>query len=1031
MKTKLLFTAALMAATVGTQAVPSTGSSMLVQLLESQRLENNVEVLAEGDKERPTEDNTDVTDWIVNPDFSEGITGWTGLAEEEIQEGLVQKYCRTESWGYWVFSQDIAGLPSGEYQLSAQCAMATSDRLYLFMRSSYEQREAQLKWTVYGGNTAQEVATAWSNDAESGKFSLAGNVLVLDGQVTIGVERRGNGYNGNTFFDNFQLIYVNDGSARVNSIYEAKVGELRDATTYPAGLQERVTTAKADKEITTDNFLTEYAALEAEVAILNSSAVSDFMSLVERYSRVSGLSEETQAAITAAITKANEDLAKVESAEAVAQINADLTAAFEQATEGQDYVVAEFNFDDGRTDGWTGADNDMAQAGVMEFYNQNFDFWYQLRDLESGWYQVEVNAFYRSSSLEDHQAGLDKNLAVIFGDDNGPDRRYSMPALSLYDEDCTEVGGMGNAGTYPNDRTQANSCFQAGHYKMTVNAYVGADGILNFGLAGTNQGNSWICFDNFKVTYKGDDLSAMYDTMQGQAVALAEKYGMTAYAAGLNGLSKPETVDEATIWDMNVRTKAIIDIVNGMVDFPANLEAYKSSIEEALANSEASEEDKAFYTDLQNLSLANVTSLEDMDVEEVYRNYLLVANPTGDYQFDMTWLLTNPEVSSFGNWAAVPGWTGENPNSLQGWGIRAQHNDAQKGETQSNAFVECYADAVLTPCWTLYQAVVLPVGAYEMNVAAFAGPVNDIQGIGTAVAALYAGETRGDAITSTTLAYGSVTFNQSSEQEIRLGIKIEEGNLANWCGLNDMKLYKVHQEVIDLSLDEADATYEVAEGTVANVTLTRTLKADAWNTFCVPFDMTAEQLAANGITDVRKLETATVEGENVTLNFSESNLNAVEAGVPYLVKIDASYDGTINVENVLVSAAEPTTVSVEGGVSMTGNYAAGFVPQYAYFINDNAFYYADEANYVSLKGFRAYIQLNNGVQNANRLMINLDGEVTGIEDVLGEEAAEADKLVNVVSLDGMTVKAGVKKSEALDGLQKGIYIVDGKKYVVK
>ena len=42
-----------------------------------------------------------------------------------------------------------------------------------------------------------------------------------------------------------------------------------------------------------------------------------------------------------------------------------------------------------------------------------------------------------------------------------------------------------------------------------------------------------------------------------------------------------------------------------------------------------------------------------------------------------------------------------------------------------------------------------------------------------------------------------------------------------------------------------------------------------------------------------------------------------------------------------------------------------------------------------------------------------------------------DKLVDVVSLGGMTVKAGVKKAEALDGLQKGVYIVDGKKYVVK
>ena len=137
-------------------------------------------------------------------------------------------------------------------------------------------------------------------------------------------------------------------------------------------------------------------------------------------------------------------------------------------------------------------------------------------------------------------------------------------------------------------------------------------------------------------------------------------------------------------------------------------------------------------------------------------------------------------------------------------------------------------------------------------------------------------------------------------------------------------------------------------------------------------------------------------------------------------------------ENVLVSAAEPTTVSVEGGVSMTGNYAAGNVPTGAYFISDNAFYYADVETVV-LKGFRAYINVNGTSEaaGANRLMINLDGEVTGIEDVLGEEAAEADKLVNVVSLDGMTVKAGVKKAEALDGLQKGIYIVDGKKYVVK
>ena len=281
----------------------------------------------------------------------------------------------------------------------------------------------------------------------------------------------------------------------------------------------------------------------------------------------------------------------------------------------------------------------------------------------------------------------------------------------------------------------------------------------------------------------------------------------------------------------------------------------------------------------------------------------------------------------------------------------------------------------------------------------------------------------------------------SDASRISVEIDVTDGNLiigmaanaeGSWIVFDDFHLIQLEVSAANLTLNEAGA-YSVTTNTYANVTLTRTLKSDGkWNTFCVPFDMTAEQLAANGITDVRALETASVEGTSVTLNFSESNLNAVEAGVPYLVKVEASYDGTINVENVLVSAAEPTTVSVEGGVSMTGNYAAGNVPTGAYFISDNAFYYADVETVV-LKGFRAYINVNGTSEaaGANRLMINLDGEVTGIEDVLGEEAAEADKLVNVVSLDGMTVKAGVKKAEALDGLQKGIYIVDGKKYVVK
>lgn len=38
-------------------------------------------------------------------------------------------------------------------------------------------------------------------------------------------------------------------------------------------------------------------------------------------------------------------------------------------------------------------------------------------------------------------------------------------------------------------------------------------------------------------------------------------------------------------------------------------------------------------------------------------------------------------------------------------------------------------------------------------------------------------------------------------------------------------------------------------------------------------------------------------------------------------------------------------------------------------------------------------------------------------------------VVDVFTLSGVKVKAGVKKAEALDGLERGIYIVDGKKVI--
>ena len=207
MKTKLLFTAALMAATVGTQAVPSTGSSMLVQLLESQRLENNVEVLAEGDKERPTEDNTDVTSWIVNPSFDENNTnGWTfsqggvGFAgTNDYYGGIPEAYA--DRWTHNLpidLNQQLAGLPCGKYEVSVQAWGGVQPILYAEGNSYVEK----------GGDTGiqgtlADVDATFKNDSESHRIKIEN--IVVSGNLKIGIKCTAT--EGWLVFDNFKLKY--------------------------------------------------------------------------------------------------------------------------------------------------------------------------------------------------------------------------------------------------------------------------------------------------------------------------------------------------------------------------------------------------------------------------------------------------------------------------------------------------------------------------------------------------------------------------------------------------------------------------------------------------------------------------------------------------------------------------------------------------------------------------------------------------------------------------------------------------------
>ena len=212
----------------------------------------------------------------------------------------------------------------------------------------------------------------------------------------------------------------------------------------------------------------------------------------------------------------------------------------------------------------------------------------------------------------------------------------------------------------------------------------------------------------------------------------------------------------------------------------------------------------------------------------------------------------------------------------------------------------------------------------------------------------------------------------------------------------------------------------------ANVKVVRKLKAGNWNTFCVPFGMSAEQLSDSGISEVRKLTSSEKNGENITLTFQE--VSAVEAGVPYIVKVSSELS-ELNVSGVTVASASSllTDVTTEH-VVMTGNYQATTVPQGSYFISSDKFYLAD-TDKVSLKGFRAYVTLKPEGGAANVLAIDLyDGGETSAREV----QRGGVRYVDVYNMSGVCLRTAVDAAHALDGLPAGeVYLIEGTKILKK
>jgi surface protein len=247
---------------------------------------------------------------------------------------------------------------------------------------------------------------------------------------------------------------------------------------------------------------------------------------------------------------------------------------------------------------------------------------------------------------------------------------------------------------------------------------------------------------------------------------------------------------------------------------------------------------------------------------------------------------------------------------------------------------------------------------------------------------------------------------------------------------------------IDLTLsDNQDNSNTIAiydHKEIANVALSgRTLyKTGDWNTLCLPFSLTAEQLAASplaGYTELRTLSDAQYNAGTLTLNFTPATgddaVTSIEAGIPYIIKWNSSEENIVNptFTNVIIcDTPEDERIIWTEDVSFMGTYD----PKPLTSANSNILYlgagntlYYPSAN-MTINSFRAYFELNlTSAQQVKAINLNFGDEEAASIKTISESSDHSESSDAYFSLDGRRLND--KPATA------GLYIINGKKVVIK
>lgn len=270
-------------------------------------------------------------------------------------------------------------------------------------------------------------------------------------------------------------------------------------------------------------------------------------------------------------------------------------------------------------------------------------------------------------------------------------------------------------------------------------------------------------------------------------------------------------------------------------------------------------------------------------------------------------------------------------------------------------------------------------------------------------------------------------------------------------------------EFENVSKDENGVTLDDAKDYSAltkknvDVTLNRTFYKNYWNAICLPYSINRRQIEkvfGDGTMVVLMKE---IDTSNKKVMFIEHVNQDIIAGYPYLIfptrkddndKTDHTAINGITTRATFGEANSPIfTVGTDGttytdgkmqgdALVFKGTFTNSTLNEGSYVVTNNGVLSRIPKDGMPIKPYRSYIYFNRETAGAKAISLqnmnvngfeNEEDNTTGIENLLFESGILTHS-ADVYSIDGQLVRS---KALNFNGLPKGVYIVNGKKYVKK